>query len=384
MNQRRVPYREFETYVNRFRVRDILIRCNAMANQVDRSPLGQVQVPVKTASRFAPVVNTAVSPWGLAFIARTSLLRSTDRRQRELTEEAFNQLIHMHGNLDEVLFQDEDVDSFLFRTAWEQFPLQEGYARLIPRTLMMLVDANEELGDPLDLKATWPKTSGLTLEQFIRVGFAYLAGLSKFTSVSRHFAASGVFAGVVTEEECEAFLRMTSATYEEFRNLSKPFRGDELFVRTEFNVLTQRPLIVVGDELVASVPKLLLHRFTKGVVYDLKEHFEGKNRNRFSEYFGRLFEQYCGDLLYRAFGTNHRIIQEPVYGKPEKLGPDWIVIDGDCAMLFECRTSGFTLNSKAIADQGQVLADMRRILSILRNGFHRKWSISRRERQVSI
>ena len=32
MNQQRVPYSAFETYVNRFSVTGILIRCNAMAN----------------------------------------------------------------------------------------------------------------------------------------------------------------------------------------------------------------------------------------------------------------------------------------------------------------------------------------------------------------
>ena len=149
-----------------------------------------------------------------------------------------------------------------------------GHDPLIPRTLMMLIDADAKMADrPLDLRSVWLEISGLTLEQFIRVGLAYLDGATKSGLMKRHDAASGAFTGIVTKEDCDAFLQMTSATYEEFRELSKPYRGDDRYVKTEFNVLNQRPLIGVGEEIVVPVPKLLLQRITRGVLYDLRDHF---------------------------------------------------------------------------------------------------------------
>ena len=115
MNQQLFPYSAFEAYVNRFRVRDILIQCNILSNRAGR-------LSAKDA-----LEHIGVSPWGLAFIAKTSLLRSTDNRQQELTEGALNQLLLMQANLDDALGRDDtDVDGFMIRTTWEQFPYQEG------------------------------------------------------------------------------------------------------------------------------------------------------------------------------------------------------------------------------------------------------------------
>jgi len=354
LDHRQVKYSELLARINRFRVSDVLDRCNAMANWVDSVPLGEARVG-----------GTVVTPWALAFIAKTSLLRSTDNRQQDLSDQEFARLLSMQASLEDAFVQkaDADLEGFMIRTAWEQFPLQEAKNRMIPRTLMLLKDANDALGrTPVDVEAAWMEMTGLTLEEFLITGFAYLAGVMSSNRVARHFAGSGIFKEKVSIEQCEAFLRLASATYEQFRELSSVYRiPDPLYAKTEFNVLTQRPLIARGDELIAPVPKLLLHRITDGVRYDLREHFKQERRNPFSEYFGQLFQQYTGELLRWAVGPE-QVFPEPAYGSPEKRGPDWVVIDRSTALLFECRTSGLVLESKTIADQQQIVADLKRIL----------------------
>jgi len=354
LGRRQVKYNELLARINRFRVSDVLVRCNAMANWADSVPLGQARVG-----------GTVVTLWALAFIAKTSLLRSTDNRQRELTDQEFSRLLALQASLEDAFVQkaDADLEGFLIRTAWEQFPLQEAKNRMIPRTLMLLKDANEALGrTPIDVEAAWREMTGLTLEEFLITGFAYFAGVRSYNRVIRHFAGSGVFKDKISVQQCEAFLRLASATYEQFRELSDVHRiVDPLYAKTEFNVLTQRPLIAREDELIAPVPNLLLHRTTDGVRYDLRERFKEERRNPFSEYFGQLFQHYAGQLLRWAFDPT-QVHPEPAYGKPERRGPDWVVVDGSTALLFECRTSGLTLESKTIADREQVLADLERIL----------------------
>jgi len=363
MDIRPVKYADFQTRINRFKVRDVLLRCSTMSNWADGFPPGKALIQARMAD--SSVLKTVVAPSALAFIAKTSLLRSSDNRQRRLTDEEFATLLAMQGELEDpfVRGDDVDIDGFLVRTAWEQFPLQEANNRMIPRTLMLLKDANIALGrTPIDVEAAWEKMTDLSLERFVMVGFGYLSGVWSHGRVSRHLTSREEFAGRVTVEDCEACLRLISATYDEFRELSAPYRiDDSMYAKTEFNVLAQRPLIAVGDELIAPVPKLLLLRITDGLRYDLREHFREGRANPFSEYFGKLFEQYTGELLKWAFGED-KVFPEPAYGKPQKRGPDWVVVDGEMALLFECRTSGLALKSKTIGDPKQIREDLGRIL----------------------
>jgi hypothetical protein len=358
-------YASFEARVNRFRVRDVLAMCNYFARQIDTVGLGEAHLTTRNPSRHIPRLQTTLMPWGLAFIAKTALLRSTDNRQRELTEEEFSQLVRMHANLEDAFTSpnNTDLEGFLIRTAWEQFPYQDLKNAMIPRTLMLLKDADEALSHtPIDLGTVWTGITGLSLEEFLAIGFAYLAGVTNYTRIHRHFAARGIFEGKISVDQCEAFLKLTSTTYEDFRVASEPYKvNNPRYVKTEFNVLAQRPLVVVGDELIAPVPRLLLHRISDGIRYDLRDHLRLEDRNPFSEYFGLLFEWYTGRLLKSAFSPS-TVFPEPVYGRPELRGPDWIVIDGDTALLFECRTSGLALASKTTADREQLIEDLKRIL----------------------
>ena len=364
-----VKFSTLQSRLNRFKIRDILTRCNAVANFADDKPLGEASLRLRLPSRYRPVVGLTIVPWALAFIAKTAINRASDNRQANLTDQEFAEIYSMQSELEEAFLRPDDLDirGFMFRAAWEQFPLQEAKNRPIPRMLSILLDANQALGrSPVDVEAEWLHLTGISLERFIEIGFLFYAGASKYASVQRHFPATGPFAGIITPEECEAFLKFTSATYEEFRDMSaRPeYRIDDpLYAKTEFNVLHQRPLIVVGDNLVAPVPRILLQRVTDGLRFDLRDAMREERGNRFSSYFGFLFEHYVGSLLKWAFGDVN-VKPEPVYGVREKRGPDWIVLDhaNATALLFECRTSSLMLESKSTGEAERILGDLKRIL----------------------
>jgi hypothetical protein len=233
---------------------------------------------------------------------------------------------------------------------------------MIPRAKVLLLDGNREFSNPpLDPEAEWIDATGMDLEKFMVIGFGYFAGAMAHTSLTRYFAASGHMAGSISPEDCDKFLKRTAATYNEFRELSQEFEvTDPLYIKTEFNILNKRPLVAVGGELMAPVPRLVARRLTEGLYFDLMDLFSGQSSNRFLDYFGQLFERYVGKILKWTFGQD-RVIPEPLYGKGEKRGPDWIVLDGDTALLFECRSSRLRLSTRVYARHEELIRDSERI-----------------------
>lgn len=287
-------------------------------------------------------------------------------RQQIPTADDFRGLAFMYANLQDASVNPGgpkvDPYSTLIRTAWEQFAYQEHLAPIIPRAKLLLIDGNRELSDrPFDLEADWFDKTGIDIERFMVIGFGYFAGSLAHSSLARYFADRGHLEGKITQEECEKFLQRTAATYEQFRELSREYAVlNELYIKTEFNVLNKRPLIAIDDEIIAPVPRLLAWRISEGLYFDLMDIFHKPEGNPFLDYFGKLFEHYVGRLLKWTFGEE-RVIHEPVYGKGEKRGPDWIVLDGDTAMLFECRSSRLRLDSKVFGQREDLLKDTERI-----------------------
>jgi hypothetical protein len=125
----------------------------------------------------------------------------------------------------------------------------------------------------------------------------------------------------------------------------------------------QRPAILHGKDVLVPIPRLLALRITDGIFYDMVDSLDVTNSERLHVYFGYLFEQYVGRLLKWAFGEDN-VFEEKSYrvGKNRKEGPDWIVIDGDTALLFECRSRRISLQSRVYGTQEMVADDIRKLL----------------------
>lgn len=367
-----ITYEQFLSRVNRFKVSDVLKKCNrARAWLEEQAGIENALLALQPNDQYRcpKRVEVYLAPSRIAFLAKTSILRSSENRQGTLSDIDFAYLIYMQANMAEAFTakQDKTVEdkySFLIRIEGEQSFYQERLRHAFARSWMIYIEANRSLTDrrTFDLEDEWRKYAGMDLGKFILLGFNYFAGLGEHESVSRHFASSGIFTGKLFEEDCEGFLAIAAATPKQFRDESKKYEvEDPLYKKSEFNVLWPRPLIAIGSELTSPLPVLIANRVADGIRFDLRERMrhEGKG-NPFSAYFGKLFEEYIGRLLKWTFGQD-KVHYEPLYGKPERAGPDWVVIDGDAAILIECRTRTLTIETRALAEIGAVRDDIRKM-----------------------
>lgn len=371
-SENNITYHQFLSRVNRFKVSDVLKRCNhARAWLEKQASMDKALLALApNADYLCPArVEVYLAPSRIAFLAKTSLLRSTENRQRQVTDLDFAYLIYMQANMTEAFTAKpnktiEDNYSFLIRMEGEQSLYQERLRGAFARSWMIYIDANRSMADrrQFDLEEEWRRFAGIELGRFILLGFNYYAGVNEHESVTRYFASSGIFTGMLFEEDCERFLALASTTPEGFREESSKYEvSDPLYKKSEFNVLWSRPLISIGQELICPLPVLVANRVADGIRFDLREamRVEGLG-NRFSQNFGLLFEEYIGRLLKWSYGEE-KVHHEPIYGKPEKGGPDWVVIDGDTAVLIECRTRTLRVETRALAEFEDVRDDVRKM-----------------------
>jgi hypothetical protein len=69
----------------------------------------------------------------------------------------------------------------------------------------------------------------------------------------------------------------------------------------------------------------------------------------FTSLIGRAFEAHVGAELACHFGSNE-LLPEPTYLGGARRGPDWTLVEGRAATLFECKTSRLTKTERERAD----------------------------------
>jgi hypothetical protein len=363
-------YPEFVRHIKQFSTFEFLCYCNRFSNFMDESGRPSlVSVPQIPKYRVAGGSRLYVEQSVLAFLAKESILHGNDHRHGRLTKEVMLCLFYLHAVMHETRIDPGVLGGpgLMLRT-YEQNRYQTNVFRLIPRAHLLFVEGNRIIPPEkklLDLDEIWFGLTGLSLEKFMMVGFGYFSGTLTHTRVHREFPARGILKDVISADECRIVLSRIGATYDEFRNLSAKFRvPDVLYVKSELNPLVQRPAILHGSEVLLPIPRLLLQRITDGLFFDISDNLDRRGSQTLRDYFGHLFEQYVGRLLKWTFGEDH-VYPEQSYkvDKHRQLeGPDWVVIDGDTAMLFECRSRRISLDSRVYGKQETVADDMKKLL----------------------
>jgi hypothetical protein len=311
-----------------------------------------------------------VTQFDLGFLAKLAILHTSDLRTARLDSNALFELLGLCAGLDDAfLHQEKDkwvLWSFLLRTAWLQFPAQSAIRHVMPRYYTMFRLVNDGIaGRPFDVPSSWKELTGLTIEDTMALGLllwtrAYTARF--FETIELQGPGMGRLRLLAADDNMNRALALGGTDYLGFQRLHEQYTvGDPLYVKTEFNALAKRPLIRIPQQgWIAPIPRLVLERFTGGIFFDLADAFRDEQQHEFLDYFGTLFEHYVGMLLRHGWGA-HNVIHEPKYGRQEMRGPDWIVLEGNNALLFECKASRLKMPTKALADQEAVRADMRRM-----------------------
>jgi hypothetical protein len=311
-----------------------------------------------------------VTQFMLALLAKTSIVFSSDNRRHGLSDSRLFDLIGYAGMLDEPFLHHDDnlfsAWSFLVRTAWWQFPLQTGNRYVLPRYYSMFRLINDGISNRrFDVPSELKNLTGATLEELMAWGlilFAQCRAGGFFSAETFRSSEVAQTFDLTTNNKVMTVFDMAGADYQSFRELQSQYESDDLlYMQTEFNALFRKPLIFGdGRGWIAPVPRMILERFTMGLFYDLADQYRERRQNDFLDFFGDLFEYYIGRLLEEGWGTD-RVQHEPRYGSPELRGPDWIVKQDDCVLLFECKGGRLRLPSKTVATEEDMRADIGRM-----------------------
>lgn len=265
---------------------------------------------------------------------------------------------------------EEDLVSTLVRLAYQQFPFQEEVYHTLPRHLLLYLDTHVAYPS-IDPNAALLKKTGLSIKDFMTIGIAFYAASLEHSTFDRKFIENTPIPSLqphVRSKKVTAFLSMAAADFATFRNLClqevQRFPKAGLY---RFNPLFDRPVIICRDgSLCVPIPLLIPYVITKGLYYDFLDQFSQDSGNPFSEWFGHAFEQYGGLLLRDAFGSEN-VFEEPVYDKPQKRGPDWTVIQGNSAIIFEFRSGRLDKRAKTYGDYEEITKLLQRnVLETLR------------------
>jgi hypothetical protein len=303
-----------------------------------------------------------------AYIAKALIVASNDYRGEELTFEAyahcaelFDTALIFGGPTDD---QSRQEDRFL----QERFS-QTMFKRMFPRwlrvarTLVLFADlaARPELSTPFDIPSAFERLTGLSIEEFMGVGqAAYVLAFSgpgpwthaEFVEILHLMCPQ------LSPEQIEQFVTLVSTDYRQFRDrcdgdaVDNPQHG--LY---SYNPLEHTPLVrTQRSGYVIPVPSLFEDRISLGLYDDLQRAYG----STFTAAFGHVFEAYVGWLL-RSVYPPAQVIGERFYGTSRQfLSTDWVIREGDTAVLIECKVTRLSAESRYSQNEPAMRRDLAR------------------------
>ncbi|MBI2910127.1 MAG: hypothetical protein HYX92_21000 [Chloroflexi bacterium] len=252
--------------------------------------------------------------------------------------------------------------SLIHRFAYQQFPDQEG-ERFLPRILAIYRKIAPSLCEHFgfSLSQVYQQKYGLNLDELWFLGF----GL--YSCVNAHPGNTFGPATLCQSKDFKSispplanrFLDLVSCTPAEYcSRLGEPNTGEQGFEPYNLNPLINWPLIKLGDqEYVLPLPRYLLYRVSSGVYYELVREDQG----RFGGILGRAFEIYVGDILRDLPGVPELLPEQSYEIDGQKnVSCEWMIVDGESAVLIECKTRCLSALAKITGDRERIRADLAR------------------------
>jgi hypothetical protein len=265
-------------------------------------------------------------------------------------------------------YRNSTLIPIILRTVGNQFPYNVPFFGQYARSLMLFHHIPRQMrgraGKPdFDFDTAFQSITGVSLVDFIDVGYAAFAAAN-----GNHGFTGGWFQkakdqglniddGVVTK-----VLDQLAADQWQLRELYESYRQPERrYGMYDFNPLFVYPLVrpwpkrdhttLDEDRMIAPLPQLILTRLSEGI-YQQMFH---RHRDDFSQYFGRLHEAYVGEILRHSVPSKTLLSEDDIRSTYKKgKVPDWVIIDGDTAILVESKATGFQRKALATADSDAI------------------------------
>jgi hypothetical protein len=241
-----------------------------------------------------------------------------------------NKLKDLEGALNDIYLKQENVLQELYRIMNRQFPWQT----LRPDAKSVI--RYYKIFGHTELIKIIQSRLGFDINKMYILAMALIGFYLKRPAMK--YPADIEIAGF-TKEEANEFIKTFSIDLDVLKeNLKKENYLDDRYLYNN-SLLRQFPLIKMkfdGTECaVAPIPTLLFWRLTAGIYYDLKDDID------FGNAFGKAFEEYVGEVIYKACtNKNIKVIKAEPYkiGRNQKDTIDWIIDDGTSALFIECKT----------------------------------------------
>jgi hypothetical protein len=351
---------QYRNQVVRYDPSRILELCNRLSLKLTREQRSLIEGswPTRIAG-FIQKKTFHITHHKIALLAMISLQNYKFAYHNNPSNKQFIALVNnvstIHNPIDDKKLADpkETLFRIMVPLAYQQFPFQESSRNLLPRHLLLYLYSKVKY-PPIQPDIEAYKHFGLHIEEYMTIGVAFYAASLEYSAFQRSMLENTSVMSIrkyLVPEKIENFLSRTAANFNTFRNLCMQEIADYPDGGTyRFNPLFDRPIIIRNDgSFCVPIPMLIPHVITKGLYYDFMDLFSSKAGNPFTEWFGHAFEHYGGLLLKNAFGKQN-VFPEPVYGKEHQRGPDWTVIQGDSAIVFEFRSGRLNKKTKVYGD----------------------------------
>lgn len=254
----------------------------------------------------------------------------------------------------------EEVDKFMIRVAYQQFP--DFYAEIdtMARTHLLFRSGARTIGAkmPFDIDTAYKEATGLTLDQSWDITLALFGFvLSKKGGIYLGPLRPGDLKQNLSESDITQFVDMISLSPKELQEKMKlPEYQVDPFETFNPNPLVNWPIIKLeNNRWVVPILPYLFRRGTEQAFYDVIKY---KGRE-FAGFFGYVFEDYA-DKILGTIGADYEIIPERRYsrnGQPYDTCDRIIIKNGD-AVLIECKTKRLGLRTKFTADEKLLRNDL--------------------------
>lgn len=337
---RRVPFSQFRQEVRKYRPSELL----------------PVLAQVATVGADEPAGGTLLSslpPWGIALMARESVLWGNEHRDAPVTGESLRRLINTHNNLFTPDIGVEDPSwalDMMIRLAFEQFPYQESVFEEVARPHALMVEGVAGVAVEVLTESAWGRIFGAPLGQVV--------GATFFLQVAANVNNGWFDPDWLNRDDLQALydlwprdvieerIAKLSATVEEFREAYESVpHPPEGYERYAYNPLTRRPFLrMPNGRFLAPQPRLILRTVSPAALYYAGMAEFGA---AFARDLGRLTEQYVGRLLNENGGVDLHPEVTYTSGKQQLKSIDWFLVLPNLIVMFEVKSARFGLLERA-------------------------------------
>lgn len=316
-----------------------------------------------------------ITQFALAYLASLMILSGADEIQKgELTRNTLIALCNVYSNK---LTQPELANpvqkegypneykmiSLMVRMYYEQMlGYQFNAKNLLSRNIILFNEIIKRVKPKKidDLFDIFQKEFGLSISEYLIIGFAFFAGAKNKSTFSVSYLADSHISqleGILSEKKVLSFLNIMSASLEEFAETDNAYNLglDPAFTKTRFNVLFKYPLLKIesidntNSYLMPNIIAYVYKTFG-GLYWIFHDYFEKSTKHiDFRMYFGEVFEDYVGIILKGIYGKNS-VFPEISYKKMGAKFVDWYVEKEDKIILFEAKAYQFALLSRQTAE----------------------------------